>query len=528
MNPYRQARPLAAVLALGVLALGGDAGAAVPVTHLTFDNSLDLGADSSGNGNDGVQYGSVGAVAGISGGAADLTGGNHTFRWTDETNPVEGVLEGDFTFSLWINTTATGGGGGSGYAFLGQAIVYADIYGNAIDTTPMALNGSQLASLTNGTGMLSTSPINTGQWVHVVVTRDFGAFDHIYVDGVQEGTIESSIHEDLSGRNEVVLGGNLIDSRYFNGLIDDFQAYNVALSASQVAWLHRNPGASLPDVAYAGITLSNGVAYGQDFNSMTPTADPFPNGVFAENVDPPAGWTFAGNGANLGKGSERALGIDRAPDASFGASFVIETGGEEVTLDFAFTAEQWYQVGGGATGSSLDFEYSVDATSLTTGTWTAFDPFDYQRELTLPLGDRVTDGDEADHREAIQGMITLEDVADLSVIWIRWTGVPDIGSGEVLRQDALGIDDFTVTATSSSVPPPIAIEITSLSSGPGGFSLSWVTSTPGAAVDLYRSTDLTTWGSPISSGIVSGNYMDASAPSPRAFYVLVPAGSPAP
>ncbi|GAA5484703.1 LamG domain-containing protein [Haloferula sargassicola] len=529
MKPTFRARSLtAAALALGLLAEVGNVRAAFPVAHLTFDDALDLGADSSGNGNDGTPFGTPSPAAGISGGAADFTTGNHTFRWTGESNPVENVLEGDFTFSVWVNTTATGGGAGNSLAYLGQAIIYADVSGISADTTPMALNGSNLASLTAGTGMLSTSPINTGQWVHLVVTRDFGGVDRIYVNGAAEGAISSSATQDLSGRNEVVLGGNLIDSRYFNGLIDDFQAYNVALSASQVAWLHRHPGASLPDSAYAGITLSNGVAYSQNFNTMTATTQTFPNGVFAEPVNPPAGWTFEGNGANLGKAGERALGIGTAPDAAFGASFVIETGGEEVALDFAFTAEQWYQVGSGAIGSFIDFEYSTDATSLTTGTWQPFDPFDYRREITLPLGDRATDGDEDDHREEIQGTITLADVPDDSVIWIRWTGVPDASTGGTLRHDGLSVDDFSLTATSSSVPPPTMIEITSLSGGPGSSVLTWETTPPGAAVDLYRSTDLTTWGAPLSTGLASGSFTDNAAPSPRAFYVMVPAGDPGP
>ena len=77
-----------------------------PVTHLRFDDAANLGADTSGNGNDaGVNAGPGYTAAGIAGGAADLTGNNGFFNFLGEDDPVEGTLEAAFSYSIWVNTT---------------------------------------------------------------------------------------------------------------------------------------------------------------------------------------------------------------------------------------------------------------------------------------------------------------------------------------------------------------------------------------------------------------------------------------
>lgn len=181
-----------AALVTGLLALSP----AIPVqlqaglvSHLTFDNDSDPGHDSSVNNNHaGVNAAPGFSAAGISSGAADLTANNSYFNFPGELNAVEDTLEGAFTYSIWINTTQTFPSEGSA-TYEGASIIYADE-----DSAP-----------------------------NMSVT-------------------------DLSGRNELVLGGNLIDSRYFSGLLDDFQAYNRPLTADEVLLLFDNPGATVPDL----------------------------------------------------------------------------------------------------------------------------------------------------------------------------------------------------------------------------------------------------------------------------------------
>ncbi|MEZ5385534.1 MAG: hypothetical protein R3F13_08465 [Prosthecobacter sp.] len=57
-----------------------------------------------------------------------------------------------------------------------------------------------------------------------------------------------------------------------------------------------------------------------------------------------------------------------------------------------------------------------------------------------------------------------------------------------------------------------------------GFRLDWF-APPGVAVDIYRSTDLFVWGSPIAAGSMAGTFLDSPRPAERGFYALVSAGT---
>ena len=61
-----------------------------------------------------------------------------------------------------------------------------------------------------------------------------------------------------------------------------------------------------------------------------------------------------------------------------GASFTNSTGGPITSLDVAYTGEQW-RIGNTSTARDdrIDFQYSIDATSLTAGTWVDVNPLDF-------------------------------------------------------------------------------------------------------------------------------------------------------
>ena len=89
--------------------------------------------------------------------------------------------------------------------------------------------------------------------------------------------------------------------------------------------------------------------------------------------------------------------------------------------------------------------------------------------------------------------------------------------------DFFGFDNITVTGDPS---PPV---ITSIIREPSGEVDLEFTFSAGN-IDIYRSTDLQNFGdTPIAADIEPGSYLDVTAADLlRAFYVLVPAGSPAP
>jgi hypothetical protein len=221
------------------------------IGRYTFDDPANPGADSSGNGNDANGTNNVTYVTnGVSGGAAFFTQGQGSYlSWTGATNPIVKVLAGDFSFSLWVNTTETFGAD-TDQGYQGAGIVYADVPGGPNDTIPISMNGTK-AGFDTGTPSDLTihtfSDINTSNYVLLVVTREFSTgLDSIYWDGLLEAQTNHSAGADLSGRGQLVLGGNLTDGRYYYGIIDDFQVYDEVLSPIQVAYLYNHVGQTAP------------------------------------------------------------------------------------------------------------------------------------------------------------------------------------------------------------------------------------------------------------------------------------------
>jgi hypothetical protein len=216
---------------------------AQPVVHLTFDNPAQPTHDTSGRGHDGSANGTVTVVSnGVAGGAAQF--GGDGFIGLD--NSVASVLSNSFTISLWVATTASAGNSGDS-ALNGLGIVATlDNTANAT-TAALGLNGGVVgfADASDPSTLHSQSAVNTGNFVHVVVTQDASTgarsvFVNGALDNQQQGsTISNAVHDILT------LGANPGQSTYFAGLIDDFQVYNEALNASDVAYLHANPGSAV-------------------------------------------------------------------------------------------------------------------------------------------------------------------------------------------------------------------------------------------------------------------------------------------
>jgi hypothetical protein len=225
------------------------------IAHFRFDkvNSLNslsaLIYDSSPYGNDfnGEEFfGSPGAQedtnAAAGPGAARFFGnsslvfmsGNQAF-----TN-IQSVLSRTFTLSLWLNTTDTFG-----------VVLYSFDTIAGINSLIVSVDGARAKFFTtDGLGAFtlsqSSANVNDGSYHHIVITRDQETGEQkLYVDGVLNDT-EIGTTNDLDGDGQTIsLGG--VDSAGFNGVIDDVQLYAGALTPTEVAQLHANPGTILPD-----------------------------------------------------------------------------------------------------------------------------------------------------------------------------------------------------------------------------------------------------------------------------------------
>ncbi len=227
------------------------------IAHYAFDGGQ-LGLDSSANGNDinaGTGWGpgtpvhalTTDAVAG--GGAVQFFGFTSLVPLNQTFDNLSNALTGSFSVSAWIKTTNFLGNDGDDLSGnTGQSVV--DFSFDGIGTTPLGLTGSKLAFLTidpdgHADTLHSTISVPSGQYVHVVTTRDqTTGLKSIYINGVLDSSNTAST-ELLTGNGFALLGG--YQGSPYTGLLDDLQIYTGVLDAADVSYLHANPGSVVPN-----------------------------------------------------------------------------------------------------------------------------------------------------------------------------------------------------------------------------------------------------------------------------------------
>ncbi len=198
-----------------------------------------------------------------------------------------------------------------------------------------------------------------------------------------------------------------------------------------------------------------GVAYTQDFNILASTGT---------SSTLPAGWAFSESGTNAnttytaGTGSSTtgdtySFGASGNTDRAFGglqsgsliptigACFTNNTGVTITSLAISYTGEQW-RIGNTSTARDdrIDFQYSLDATSLTTGTWTDVNALDFTNLIKTATTAGALDGNNAANRTAITNTISGLSIANGTTFFIRWTDFNAAGA-----DDGLAVDDFSLT-----------------------------------------------------------------------------------
>ena len=222
-------------------------------------------------------------------------------------------------------------------------------------------------------------------------------------------------------------------------------------------------------------------SYFQDFNTLASSGT---------SSTMPAGWMFIETGSNAnstytaGTGSsntgdtysfgsssstERALGGLQSSNLNptFGAYFTNNTGGVITSITISYRGEQW-RLGAIGRNDNLDFQYSTDATTLSTGTWTNVDELDFTAPITTgTLG--ALDGNASGNFTNISYTISGLSITDGANFFIRWNDFNASGS-----DDGLAIDDFTMTNDS---PFPVSLTTFTASVFNSNVELNWATAT---------------------------------------------------
>lgn len=219
------------------------------------------------------------------------------------------------------------------------------------------------------------------------------------------------------------------------------------------------------DVGSGTVTYNGGAS--QDFNTLvssgTGTAANMPTGwyfVTGNNLTSYAAddgtLNTAGNVYSYGStgNAERAFGsllVNATISAKIGAKLLNQSGSTLSQLQVSYTGEVWqYQA---TVADKLTFEYSTDATSLTTGTWTSVTQLDFNVPGTV-VGTGKKDGNLAANRAAVSFNLTGLNVADGSVLWVRWSdaNVSGVDNGLAIDDVVFGTPVDTPPAVSTTTP----------------------------------------------------------------------------
>ncbi len=173
--------------------------------------------------------------------------------------------------------------------------------------------------------------------------------------------------------------------------------------------------------------------YSQSFDSLagSGTSNTLPGGWALSESGTNANTTYAADGGTNNAGNTYSYGSTGQTERAFGglqsgslipsigACFSNASGGTITSIDIAYTGEEW-RLGTAGRSDRLDFQYSTDATSLTTGTWTDVDALDYSTtDTTGSAGAR--DGNAAAFRTAVAATVASLNITDGATFFVRWT-----------------------------------------------------------------------------------------------------------
>jgi hypothetical protein len=230
------------------------------LAYYTFEDDNLFAQDFSGNDNNVYSYGNYSMAPYITNNAE---AGNYAFGasgdgWLYPATNLLTTLAGSFSVSLWLDTTNVHGrdtddqysAGGIVSALTGDS-------DNAV--MPMGQVGTKVAFYTGGSQpnlLRSQSDINTGHYVHLVVSRDqLTGEKRIYINGVLDSDVYSST--DLlngAGTSGLTIGYN--NGQTFDGDMDEIQFYSGVLSSSEVTYLYNHPGTNVANTLELGVPLA--------------------------------------------------------------------------------------------------------------------------------------------------------------------------------------------------------------------------------------------------------------------------------
>lgn len=184
-----------------------------------------------------------------------------------KNDSVATVLGGTASLSFYMKTTQNG----SANAWTAPGIFGRDQSGGADDVfwgwldNTGRLNLSVANAATNNPGTRSTSPVNDGNWHHVVLTRDAGSgAQTMYIDGAKTSSIGLTGVKGLANKFQW-LGQIQGNADFFKGTLADVRVFSRVLGDAEVATLRGQAVIGDPGIG-SGPKVVNGAL---NFNPAT-------------------------------------------------------------------------------------------------------------------------------------------------------------------------------------------------------------------------------------------------------------------
>jgi hypothetical protein len=336
------------------------------IAHYAFDESGDLGLDSSTNQNNidcGSGWGPGPSVAftndAVAGGGAVYFSGTGSMTPCSTGTPFinwSNTFVGSFSVSVWIKTTNAVGNNTDNLSDYGdQNVIY--LNNNGAGEIPLGITGSKAACFTGnenyqpGDTLHSTHSVTTGNYVHVVVTRDQASGQKtIYINAVPDA-MDYGQPGLLNGMPTYASIGGEYFAPYV-GELDDLQIYAGVLNSNDVAYLYANPGLTVTNVAAVTYDVF-GAALGTSNLTWTTSGD---TSWFVETTNTYNGAPFAAQSGSVTNEQSSTLSVtvtgpgtltfywsSIANDPNGGFDLEFATNGADVDDIYGDTA--WYQDG---------------------------------------------------------------------------------------------------------------------------------------------------------------------------------------
>ncbi len=375
-------------------------------------------------------------------------------------------FEGTETISITLNTAD------NGYSILSGAANISLLDNDAPPAVSVAAGVNAAEPATNGTFTLTLSTAAPAGGITVTYTLSGTAILNTDYTDPQGGTVTIA-----AGNSNATITLNVTDDPD----AESPESINITLNTVTSPYTIGTGTASinLTSDDFAPISLTG--IYAQDFNMLAITGTTNPLSIPGWLLNETGGgardnelYAADNGGSNTGdtysygttSATERALGSLQSGTliSSFGSMYVNNTGVPIIKLRITYTGEQWRL---GATGRNdrIDFQYSTDASSLTTGSWIDVDALDFVApNATGTTG--ALNGNLGTNSASITFDINGLSIPDGATFLIRWNDFNASGA-----DDGLAIDNFSIEANPADVDPPV-IAVLSPANGATNVSLN--------------------------------------------------------